>query len=98
MTYRRKVRISDYVIDRNDIAMDNVEEWNPNCFIEFTPIVEELNPNCFMGFPPIYVVEVQVKVLFFWITIWGDRCEFSDADARNKINSRAKAIYDAMSK
>lgn len=83
MTYRRKVRISDYVIDRNDIAMDNVEEWNPNCFIEFTLI---------------YVVEVQVKVLFFWITIWGDRCEFSDADARNKINSRAKAIYDAMSK
>lgn len=51
-----------------------------------------------MEFPPIYVVEVQVKVLFFWITIWGDDCAFSDADARNSINSRANAIYDSLSK
>lgn len=83
MTYRRKVRIAADVIDRNAFVVDNVEEWNPHYFMEF---------------PPIYVVEVQVKVLFFWITIWGDDCAFSDADARNSINCRANAIYDSLSK
>lgn len=83
MAYRRKVRIAADVIDRNSIVMDNVEEWNPHCVMEFTPI---------------YVVEVQVKVLFFWITIWCDNCDFSDADARTKINSRAKDIYKTMLK
>lgn len=83
MTYRRKVRITADVIDRNAVVMDNVEEWSPHYVMEF---------------PPVYCVEVQVKVLFFWITIWGDDCNFSDADARNSINSRAKAIYDSISK
>lgn len=83
MTYRRKVRIAADVIDRNAVVVDNVEEWKSNCFMEL---------------PPIYVVEVQVKVLFLWITIWSDDCAFSDADARNSINRRANAIYDSLSK
>lgn len=82
MTYRRKIRILQTVIDRNAIVMDNVEEWNPHYFMEF---------------PPVYVVEVQVKVLFFWIAIWGDDCAYSDADARNNIRRRAENIYKALS-
>ena len=81
MIYRRKVRVAVDVVDRNEVT-GNVEEWNPHYRMEF---------------PPLYVVEVQVKVLFFWIAIWGDDCDYSDADARNDIDRRAKSIYKALS-
>ena len=40
----------------------------------------------------IYLVRVQVKILFFWYSVWYDSCRISDADGRNRIMAGAKRV------
>lgn len=46
--------------------------------------------------PPIYIVEIQVKTWWYWVTVWREACEFSDADARNHIDRGANRVYDVL--
>ena len=43
-----------------------------------------------------YVIKVQVRVWFFWITIWERQCDFSDGDSRTVIDSQANNLIKAL--
>lgn len=47
-------------------------------------------------YPIYYVVKVQVRVWFFWITIWERHCDFSDGDSRTVIDSQANNLIKAL--
>ena len=42
--------------------------------------------------PIYYVVKIQVKVSFFWATIWKDCTDITDGDSRTIIINRANEI------
>lgn len=48
------------------------------------------------AYPIYYVVKVQVKVWFFWITIWERHCDISDGDSRTVIINEANNLLKAM--
>ena len=47
-------------------------------------------------YPIYYVVKVQVKVCFFWITIWEKQCDISDGDTRQHITNEANQLLKIM--
>lgn len=47
-------------------------------------------------YPVFYVVKVQVKVWFFWITIWEKQCDISDGDTRQHIINEANQLLKIM--
>lgn len=46
--------------------------------------------------PIYYIVKVQVKIAFFWITIWEKQCDISDGDTRQYISDQAKSIQTPL--
>lgn len=91
MSYRRKARISFDVIERqvyvpssNDSAFHVPTDWDMyGKSYELTPI---------------FSAEIQVKVLWFWIPICEETCDYSDADARTKLEVKAKEVYSSLTK
>lgn len=91
MSYRRKARISFDVIERqvyvpssNDSAFPVATDW------DMSGKSYELTP--------IFSAEIQVKVLWFWIPIWEETCDYSDVDARTKLEVKAKEVYSSLTK
>ena len=82
MSYHKKVRIAADLWDKT-ITVGNTD-----------PALERALGG--MDLPPVYIVEVQVKVLWFWVSIWRKSCEFSDGDSREHINRRAQEVYNAI--
>jgi|LAHS01.1.fsa_nt_gb hypothetical protein len=54
------------------------------------------NPPTVIDMPPLYVVEVQVKTLLGWTTVWRECCDIGNADARNKIGTHAHEVYKVL--
>ena len=48
------------------------------------------------NYPIFYAVKVQVKVWFFWITIWEKQCDISDGDTRQHIINEANQLLKIM--
>lgn len=83
MGFRRKTRIEYDVIERevyvpsyNESLLSVPSNWN---------MTEKA-----YTLPPIFTVEIQEKVLWFWIPIWEESCDYCDADARTKLDAKAK--------
>ena len=47
-------------------------------------------------YPVYYVVKVQVKWWFIWITIWEKQCDISDGDTRQHIINEANQLLTIM--
>lgn len=81
--FRRKARIVADVEERTVPADTNNDLGNP-------PTVIDL--------PPVYVVEIQIKTLLRWVTVWRECCQFSNADTRARINAHAHKVYKVLTK
>ena len=46
--------------------------------------------------PIYYIVKVQVRVWFFWITIWEKHCDISDGDTRQHIINEANQLLKTL--
>ena len=51
-----------------------------------------------MDYPIYLIVKVQVRVLFFWITIWEMQCDISDGDTRQHIINKASVLCEYLTK
>ena len=91
MSYRRKARISFDVIERQVY----VPSHNDGIFCVPSNWDMEKHSN---ELTPIFTAEIQVKVLWFWIPIWEESCDYSDADARIKLEVKAKEVYQSLIK
>lgn len=43
-----------------------------------------------------YTVKVQVKLLYLWVTVWAETCDFSDGDTRPYIRNYAEEVREAL--
>ena len=82
MKYHKKVRVVVDVLDWS-IMCQNSEDLKLNLHSIYVS--------------PTFVVGVQVKILWFWITIWREDCCYSDVDARRVILSKADNIQKSLS-
>ena len=80
--YRRKARIAYDILDYNFLV--NPEEAQ----------LRRLRGDD--GLPIHYIVKVQVKVAFFWVTVWSESTDYSDGDSREVINKRAQTLCEAL--
>ena len=78
--YRRPSRIREYEVDTAD----------------FTPAGREDYYGPYENMPIYYVVAIQVKVWFRWVTVWEESVDATDADARNIILARAKDVHRSI--
>ncbi len=91
MSLRRKVRIYHGVVERqvfDPYLNDNILSAPTYCNVGGSNF--ELTP--------IFYAEIQVKVLWFWIPIWEESCEYSDADARESLLSKVHEVYQSLTK
>lgn len=47
-------------------------------------------------YPIYYVVKVQIKIWFLWVTIWESHCDISDGDTRQYIIDEANKLLKIM--
>ena len=73
----RRVRIVEKVQDLQHITLPNDFETN------YGP-TDDL--------PVYYIVKVEVKVAWFWVTLVSESCDISDGDTRQYIMKRAKEL------
>lgn len=59
---------------------------------EFT---KQINPE-YLNTPIYYSVEVQVKVWFFWVTVWAETCSPDDDETRTYIDNCAAEVAEYM--
>ena len=62
----------------------------------YTPAGRQDYYGPYENMPVYYVVAVQVKVWIFWITIWEESVDATDADGRNIICERAKQVHQKL--
>lgn len=62
----------------------------------YTPAGRQDYYGPYENMPVYYVVAVQVKVWIFWITIWEESVDATDADGRNIIRERAKQVHQKL--
>ena len=75
--YNRRVRIVEEVQDLQHVALPNDFETN------YGP-TDDL--------PVYFVVRVEIKVAWFWVTLCSESCDISDGDTRPYIINRAKNL------
>ena len=78
--FRKPTRIREYEIDTAAYAPAGREDY-------YGP---------YEDMPVYYAVAVQVKVWIFWITIWEESVDATDADGRNIICERAKQVHQKL--
>ncbi len=62
-------------------------------------IIERVYHNeAYKGAGVIYCVKVQVRILWLWVTVWAESCDFSDGDARFYIKNCAGEVHRALTK
>ena len=62
---------------------------------------DELTRNVdpeYINKPIYYCVEVQVKIWFFWVTVWTETCKPDDQETREYIENCAEEVAEYMSK
>mgnify|MGYP006916070984 CR=1 FL=1 len=64
----------------------------------FAPAGRENYYGPYEEMPIYYVVTVQVRCWFLWLTIWEESVDVTDADARNIIFQRARRVLQCMQK
>lgn len=47
-------------------------------------------------YPVYYVIKVQIKIWFLWITVWERHCDISDSDTRQYIIREANQLLKIM--
>ena len=75
--YNRRVRIVEEVQDLRHAALPDNYETN------YGP-VDDL--------PVYFVVRVEIKVAWFWVTLCSESCDISNGDTRPHIINRAKNL------
>lgn len=46
----------------------------------------------------LYTAKVQVKILGLWVTVWSERCDYSDGDTRPYIRNCAEEVLESLTK
>lgn len=59
------------------------------------PMDLQLNAD-YRNTPIYYRVEVQVKVWFFWITVWAKTCNIDDTDTCTYLDNRAAEVAKCL--
>ncbi len=75
--YRRKARIIEREIDTS----------------MYVPGERENYYGRYEDLPIIFVVAVQVKHWFGWVTIWEASTDITDSDSREVVRNQAKELY-----
>lgn len=89
-----KVSIMKLTYKHNKPARVNVECVDTKLAAQMANEGNSIMPD--NEYPIYYVVRVQVKVWFFWITIWERHCDFSDGDSRTVIENQANKLLKAL--
>ena len=92
-SYRASARVTEETEDTRAVAeaiaighlsQDNLMLINS----ELSEIYKDLPIN--------YIVRVQIRVLFIWITIWSESCNISDGDTRVIIKDQANYLFNRL--
>lgn len=89
--YRSSIRVTREIEDTRMIAQSLICNNNSENIIDSQAMAEACN-----DLPVIYIVKVQVKILFVWVTIWRESCDISDEATRMCILNRANDIFKMM--
>lgn len=93
-SYRSSARVTEEIEDTRAIAQQlaNATHGNPE---EIAVINQALLEAC-KDLPITYVIRLQIKVLFVWITVWRESCDISDGYTRAFIKKRANDLFNML--
>ena len=93
-SYRSSARVTEEIEDTRAIAQQlaNATHGNP----EESAVINQALLEACKDLPITYVIRIQIKVLFVWITVWRESCDISDGDTRAFIKKRANDLFNML--
>jgi len=90
-SYRRSARVTEEIEDTRAIA-----EALASMSTKTEDGIILSQADVFKDLPMTYIVKIQVRILFVWVTIWSESCDISDGDTRIIIKQKADEIFKIM--